>query len=283
MSLIIISKGSMILPYINSYILSAIKNYSDWIDGSDSPTKGAKENFVNNLYSLYRIDKYPEINKYIFYNKTYFADSTREVWLLFTKLINSLYKYPDEPASSRVELAELQEAMNDEIDKRVLNNLIYPSINQNFELIAGEEAEEKEIVLKTKITGSFGLNYTIRKPLSAFEIANLHKIFILDNYPIKIDPGLKYLIITDDEDEEAVVGGLCYRIQYMNIAKLEGIAIARPYRKKDLSRKLLEDFYKRLRADGVKTLITYFYLNTFFEKFGFKIDGRWGGLVKMIE
>ena len=265
------------LPYIDSYILSAIKNYSDWIDESPSPTKEAKENFVNNLYSLYRIDKYPEIYKYIFYNKTYFAASTREVWLLFTKLINSLFKYPDEPASNRVELAELQEAMNNEIDKRVLNNLIYPSINQNFELIAEEEAEEKEIVLKTKITDSFGLNYTIRKPLSAFEIANLHKIFILENYPIKIDPGLKYLIISDDEDEETVAGGLCYRIQYMNIAKLEGIAIAKPYRKKDLSRKLLEDFYKRLHADGVKTLITYFYLNTFFEKFGLKLTA--GGAV----
>ena len=146
-----------------------------------------------------------------------------------------------------------------------------------------KESEEKEIVLKTKITDSFGFNYTIRKPISAFEIASLHKIFILDNYPIKIDPSLKYLIITDDEDEESIVGGLCYKIQYMNIAQLEGIDIAKPYRKKDLSRKLLEDFYKRLHTDGIKTLITYFYLNKFFEKFGFKIDNRWGGLVKTID
>ena len=270
-------------PYIDSYILSAIKNYSDWIEENPSPAKEAKEIFVSNLYALYRIDKYPEIYKYIFYSKTYFADSSREIWLLFSKLINSLFKYPEEPASNRIELAELQEEMKDEIDKKILNNLIYPSINKNFELMTEEDSEEKEIVLKTKITDAFGFNYTIRKPISAFEIANLHKIFILDNYPIKIDPNLKYLIITDDEDEEAVVGGLCYKIQYMNVAQLEGIDIAKPYRKKDLSRKLLEDFYKRLHTDGIKTLITYFYLNTFFEKFGFKIDNRWGGLVKTIE
>ena len=91
------------------------------------------------------------------------------------------------------------------------------------------------------------------------------------------------MIITDDEDDEAIVGGLCYKIQYMNIAQLEGIDISKPHRKKDLSRKLLEDFYKRLHTDGIKTLITYFYLNTFFEKFGFKIDSRWGGLIKTIE
>ncbi|MGA9292708.1 MAG: GNAT family N-acetyltransferase [Ignavibacteriaceae bacterium] len=270
-------------PYIDSYILSAIKNYTDWIEENPSPPKDAKEVFVNNLYSLYRIDKYPEIYKYIFYSKTYYSDSSREIWFLFTKLINSLFKYPEEPASSRIELAELQEELKDEIDKRVLNNIIYPSINQNFELMTEEESEEKEIFLKTKIIDAFGFNYTIRKPISAFEIANLHKIFILDNYPIKIDPNLKYLIITDDEDEETIAGGLCYKIQYMNIAQLEGIDIAKPYRKKDLSRKLLEDFYKRLRSDGIKTLITYFYLNSFFEKFGFKIDSRWGGLVKKIE
>ena len=270
-------------PYIDSYILSSIKNYTDWIEENPSPPKAAKEVFVNNLYSLYRIDKYPEIYKYIFYSKTYFSDSSREIWLLFTKLINSLFKYPEEPVLSRIELAELQEELKDEIDKRVLNNIIYPSINQNFELMTEEESEEKEIVLKTKITDAFGFNYTIRKPISAFEIANLHKIFILDNYPIKIEPGLKYLIITDNEDEDSIVGGLCYKIQYMNVAQLEGIDIAKPYRKKDLSRKLLEDFYKRLHTDGIKTLITYFYLNTFFEKFGFKVDSRWGGLVKIID
>ncbi len=269
-------------PYVDSYILSAIKNYTDWLEQNPSPAKQACENFANNLYSLYRLDKYPEIYKYIFYSRTFFSSSSQDVWLLFAKLINSLFRFPDEPVANRIELFELQEALKDEIDKRVLNNLIYPSISQNFELMAGEESDEKEIVLKTKVTDSFGFSYTIRKPISAFEIASLHKIFILDNYPIKMEPNLQYLIIIDDEDEESIVGGLCFNIKYMNIAQLEGIDISKPYRKRDLSRKLLEDFYNRLHSEGIKTLTTYFYLNTFFEKFGFKIDSRWGGLVKSI-
>ena len=269
-------------PYIDSYILSAVKNYTDWLDQNPSPAKQACENFANNLYSLYRLDKYPEIYKYIFYSRTFFSTSSQDVWLLFAKLINSLFRFPDEPVANRIELFELQEALKDEIDKRVLNNLIYPSISQNFELMAGEESDEKEILLKTKVTDSFGFSYTIRKPISAFEIASLHKIFILDNYPIKMEHNLQYLIIIDDEDEESIVGGLCFNIKYMNIAQLEGIDISKPYRKRDLSRKLLEDFYNRLHSEGIKTLTTYFYLNTFFEKFGFKIDSRWGGLVKSI-
>jgi GNAT superfamily N-acetyltransferase len=229
------------------------------------------------------MDKYPEIGKYIFYSRTYFSDSPGEVWLLFSKFINSLFRFPDEPAASRIELAELQEALTDETDKRVLNNLIYPQINQNFELAAGEESEEKEVVLKTKANDSFGLDYTIRKPASAFEIASLHKIFILDNYSVKIDPQLHYLVIADDEDQDNIAGGLCYKVEYMDIARLEGIVISQPYRGRDLSRKLLEDFFGRLKSSGIKTVATYFYLNTFFEKFGFKPDRRWGGLVKIIE
>jgi long-chain acyl-CoA synthetase len=271
------------VPYIDSYILSAIKNYTDWVEENPASAKEAKENLVNNLYSLYRIDRYPEVYKYIFYIRTFFSSSSRDVWLLFSKLISSLFKYPDEPAGNRIELAELQDALKDEIDKRVLNNLIFPSINQNFQLISEDESEIKEILLKTKVTDSFGLDYTIRKPVSAFEIASLHKIFILDNYPVKIDPALQYLIIIDNEDGETIAGGLCYKIQYMKVAQLEGIDIAKPYRNRELGRKLIEDFCSRLNSEGIKTITTYFYLNSFFEKFGFKMDSRWGGLVKIIE
>ena len=91
------------------------------------------------------------------------------------------------------------------------------------------------------------------------------------------------MIIIDNEDEETIIGGLCFKVQYMNVAQLEGIDIAKQYRNRGLGKKLVEDFCIRLRSDGIKTIATYFYLNSFFEKFGFKIDNRWGGLVKMFE
>ena len=270
-------------PYVDSYILSAIKNYHDFIEQNSSSTKEARETFVNNLVSLYRIYKSTELNKFIFYSQTYFSSASEEVKLLFSKLIDSLFKYPDEPAVNRIELVELHEILIEENDRRVLNNLILPSLDQKFELITEEHSKEKEIILTTEISDSFGLNYTIRKPFSAFEIANLHKLFILDNYPVKIDQSLQYLIITDNEDHESIVGGLCYKLQYMNIAHLEGIDISKPYKKRGLGGKLIEDFCSRLKVDGIKTLTTHFYLKSFFEKYDFKIDSRWGGLARIIQ
>ena len=270
------------VPYIDSYMLTAIKNYKDFVDQNSASTKEARENFINNLVTLYRIDKYSELNKFIFFRETYFSNAVDEIKLLLDKLIDSLFRYPDEPAVNRIELVELHEILSEENDKRVLNNLILPSINQKFELITEDNLQEKEIVLKTEINDSFGLKYTVRKPFSAFEIASLHKLFILDNYPVKIDPSLKYLMITDNEEHETIVGGLCFKIQYMNVAHLEGIVISKPYRKRDLGGKLIEDFCNRLEADGIKTLTTHFYLRSFFEKFNFKIDSRWAGLVRTI-
>ena len=270
-------------PYIDSYILTAIKNYNDFIEQNSSSTKEAKENFINNLVTLYRIDKQSELNKFIFFRETYFKNDSEEVKLLLEKLIDSLFKYPDEPAVHRIELVELQEILTEENDRRVLNNLILPSLNQKFELITEDNLKEKEIVLKTEITDAFGLKYTVRKPFSAFEIASLHKLFILDNYPVKIDPSLQYLIITDNAEHESIVGGLCYKLQYMNIAHLEGIDISKPYKKRGLGGKLIEDFCSRLKADGIKTLTTHFYLRSFFEKYNFKIDSRWGGLARIIQ
>ncbi len=77
-------------PYIDSYILSAIKNYHDFIEQNSSSTKEVRETFVNNLVSLYRIDKYSELNKFIFYSRTYFSSASDGVKLLFSKLIDSL-------------------------------------------------------------------------------------------------------------------------------------------------------------------------------------------------
>ncbi|HSP87511.1 MAG TPA: GNAT family N-acetyltransferase, partial [Ignavibacteriaceae bacterium] len=269
-------------PYINSYIMSAIKNYEDWLEENPSPIKEATENFVNNLFSLYRFDKYPEIDRYIFYMRTYFSSSSEDVLKLFSRLISSLFKYPDESALSRIELVELQEVLTDETDKRVLNKLMFPYVSQDFALIAEKSSDDKEVILKTQVTDSFGINYTIRKPLSAFEIASLHKLFILDNYPVRIEPALQYLVIIDNEDEDRIVGGICYKIQYMNVAHLEGIDVSRPYRKRGLGEILIEAFCERLKSDGVKTLTTHFYLRPFFEKLGFKMDSRWGGLARML-
>jgi len=272
-------------PFINSYVLTAINNYNDWIAENPKSTRKAKFDFANNLYNMYRMERYPEIFRYYFYSKTYFSGISDEVSSLFSKLISALHKYPAQNAIKRLEILEIQDLLVEKMDKNVLHKLVFPRLasETSIDLATAGVPEKLDLVLKTFVKDEFGLNYVIRNPISPFEIGSLHKLFILDNYPIKIDSNLKYLIITDGDNEENVVGGLCYKILFPKIAQIEGIEISRPHRGKNLGGKLIEDFCKRLNAEGIKTVTTHYYLKTFFEKFNFVMDSRYGGLVRFLK
>ena len=272
-------------PYVDSYITNAIKNYEDWITENPKSTKKAKADFIQNLYSMYRIERYPEIIRSVFYSRTYFSDISEEITRMFDKLIKSLFRYPGLPATKRIELLELQELLNDKTDKIVLNRLIFPKINYNskLEIAVSEEMLKDDLVIKTKVKDSIGLSYTIRRPVSPSEIGSLHKLFILDNYPLKIVNDLKYLVITDQDDDENIIGGISYKILYPKIANIEGIEIAKSYRGRGLAGKLVEDFCERLLSEGIKTVTTHYYLKSFFERFNFKLDNRYGGLVRFLK
>ena len=272
-------------PFVNSYILCAISNYHDWLRENPKSTKKAKQDFVQNLYNMYRMEKYSDILRYIFYSETYFSGISENVTGLFKKLISMLHKYPQQHATKRLELLELQDLLSDKTDKVVLHKLVFPKLSAEspMELAISDESEQANIVLKSQIKDSLGTAYTIRNPISPFEIGSLNKLFIMDNYPIKIDNDLKYLILTDIEDEGNTVGGICYKILFPKIAHIEGIEISRPYRGKGLAGKLIEDLCKRLSNEGIKTVTTHYYLKAFFEKSSFKMDSRYGGLVRFLK
>ena len=271
-------------PFVNSYILSAINNYGDWVIENPGSTKKAKSDFVQNLYNMYRMERYPDILRYVFYSETYFEDFPEDVGRLFKKLITMLHKYPQQHATKRLELLELQDLLADKNDKLVLHRLVFPNLGTEtqMELAVSEESEQADIVIKSQIKDSLDIPYIIKNTVSPFEIGSLHKLFILDNYPVKLDNDLKYLIITDAEDEANTIGGICYKVLFPKIAHIEGIEISRPYRGKGLASRLIEDLCKRLSTDGIKTVTTHYYLRAFFEKSDFKMDNRYGGLVRFL-
>ena len=272
-------------PFIKSSVKSAIYDYLNWASEDPEFTKKAASEFANNLYTVYRMKSKQEICRYIFFRETYFLSSSKEILTLFDKLILSLHKYPDQPATKRAELLELLELLTDDTDKGIFNKIAFPELSSksNLELGTVTEEDRSNLVIKTKIDDSFGLSYTIRKPVTASEIGSLNKLFLLDNYPLKIDGDLRYLIIVDNDDEEIIVGGLCYQLLFPKIAHIEGIEIARQYRKRGIAGKLIEDFCTRLNIEGIKTITTHFYLKAFFRKYNFKPSSRYGGFVRILK
>ncbi|MGE5681157.1 MAG: GNAT family N-acetyltransferase [Bacillota bacterium] len=271
-------------PYLNLPLLSAIERYNEWIEANPLSTPEAKEQFIKKLYWLYQIEKYPEIIRYIFYERTYFAHSPEIVRERLSKLINVMFEQPDEHATRRIELSEFQEVLTDPEDRLVFSRLVFPEVSKplNIELVTIGEDENKDIILKTRITDHKQTTHIIRKAISPFEVGSINRLFILDDYPVSITAEDNFLVLTDEETQESVNGGICYKILDSNVAHLEGIVVAQPFRGRGLGGSMLEDFCARMFAEGIKVVTTHFYLTNFFKKYQFSVDSRWGGLVRFL-
>ena len=61
---------------------------------------------------------------------------------------------------------------------------------------------------------------------------------------------------------------------------MEWVAIRKKYQKIGLGILLMSDLFKRMEHKNIKIIIVGFYAEKFFSKYGFKIDKKYGGMVK---
>ncbi|MGE5402447.1 MAG: GNAT family N-acetyltransferase [Ignavibacteriales bacterium] len=271
-------------PYLNLPLLSAIEKYNEWLEANPQSTPEAREQFIKKLYWLYHIDRFASIIRYIFYERTYFAEASDNIKEKFSNLIKVMFEQSDVQATRLVELSELQDALTSQDDRLVFSKLVFPDVLKplQMELMPIGEDEHKSVIVKTMISDRKNETHVVRKALSPFEVGSLNRLFILDDYPVNITAEDHFLILTDNEEQESVNGGICYKVLDSNVAHLEGIVVAAPFRGRGIGGSLLEDFCNRLIADGIKVLTTHFYLTSFFAKYQFRVDSRWGGLVRFL-
>jgi GNAT superfamily N-acetyltransferase len=92
---------------------------------------------------------------------------------------------------------------------------------------------------------------------------------------------MQFLLLFEGE-EERLIGGIIYKTQGEFVVNLEGLVVAPAFRNLGLGGALLEDFCGRLVSESYKAVMTYYTNRNFFEKNGFRIDSRWGGLVRFL-
>ncbi len=271
-------------PYLNLSLLAAIERYNEWYSSNESSTDEAKDQFIKKLYWLYHLERFPEIIRYIFYQRTFFQNSTSAVKEKFEKLIAAMSRHPLETATRLIELSELQDSLKTSEERTIFSKMVFPDVTYpvKMELTPVGEKETKSLIIKTTIPDGLGGELIIREALSPFEVANLYRLFILDDYPANIKADDNFLIVLENEASDNVIGGICYRTLDTGIAHLEGIVLASPFRGRSIGGNILEDFCSRLLAKGYKVVTTHFYLTEFFRKFHFKVDSHWGGLVKFL-
>ena len=148
------------------------------------------------------------------------------------------------------------------------------------ELISTSHGDMDSLNLVYQTEGKDGQIYKIRPPLLPKEIARFHTLLSDALLTSTFTSQHEFLLIFNASNRLA--GGLYWKNMDPHRVHLEWVAIGDHYRGIALSKRLLYDYYERMRQRGIKVITVGFYLENFFFKQGFEINKRYGGLVKLL-
>jgi len=263
------------LPAVN-----AVRGYKEWELQNPMAEPVAREARVLDAYARFRLDRYPETARYYLYRQTYFAGAEAAVLAAFDKLLGKMSQDVQTPAVRFAELSELQAAIADEADRAVFAKMVFPraASGRRLDIRPFGEDRVKQVIVRSSLTDRKGEAYDFSETFDPAEISQLYRMFYLENFPKTISQQDRHYVLRDAR--ERVIGGLCFRTMSASAAYIDGIVVASSLKGRGLGGAMLEEFGQRMSAAGVNVILTHFYLPGFFLHQGFRVDKRWGSLVR---
>ena len=256
----------------------AIARYARWRGANPKATPAARRQFAAQMLRLHALDAHGEIARYHLYRHTYFADAPDAVKDALDRLLARLFERPGEPATRLVELSEAQAALAGVEDRRAFGELVFPDAATLQEAeVAAAPGKARAFVL-SHVTGEGDHRYAVREPTGPAEIGRLYRL--LSESGLQPGGASRHLVMLDAE--ERVVGGVTWRPAGPRVAHVEGIVLAPSVRSQRLAGPLVEDFCARLAGAGYAAVHTHFGPGPFPFAPGFRVDRRWGGLVRFL-
>ncbi|HYK92243.1 MAG TPA: GNAT family N-acetyltransferase [Acidobacteriota bacterium] len=276
-------KGLANEPYLPTPLLCAVERYAEWEHMNPHATPLAREEEVEQLYWLYRLDRFHSMIRYQLYHRTYFANSSAVVDSAFDRLLLRMFRKPGMSALHLEELSDLQAALGDPVSREVFSRMIFPRARaeQRLEVVAVGESERKQVIVRSEITDKRGARYLVREPVVPAEVGQLYRLLHDADYPRQVSELDRHLVVTDHADQ--VLGGLTYVPQDKDVVYLGGLVVAGSLKGRGLASALLEDFCIRMEARGIRLVKTDFFLRHFYSANGFHVDERCGGLVRHLK
>lgn len=271
------SKYYMPLAYYN-----AKNQYIEWEKINPAATAIAKEQTIFELSGLYRIYRFAEIVRYRLYRKTYFANANEEIQKAFDILLKRMDKDSSVSATHLLELSDLQAVLTNSDDKGVFSRMVFSRLQrqQKLDVVKLSESKKEQVVINSYIKDRFDTEYVFRAPLEPSEIGKLYRLFFEENYPKSISKMDKHMVVIDKQGR--VVGGLCFIVLENNVVLLDGSAVTTPLKGRGIGSAMIDTFCNLMASEGVKIIKAHFLLGNFYLKLDFKVDKKWGALVKFL-
>jgi long-subunit acyl-CoA synthetase (AMP-forming) len=260
----------------------AISRFADWqVVNGQAPLR-AKLEIIEELSRLYRLDRSPELARYTMFRHTYFSGADARVLEVFDRLLERRFRQPQRRATQMVELSDLQAALADPDDLAAFNRMAFPhrSRTDTIEVLAVGQPGQDRVILRSTIQDRYGRSYVVGEPAGPADVGHLYRLFLRAGYPKSISSADRYLVAADETEQ--IVGGAVYRRTDTQTLFLDGIVVSAALAERGLEGAILADLCTRVKALGFVNIKTHFFLRSFFEKHGFRLDQRWGGLVRFL-
>jgi long-chain acyl-CoA synthetase len=269
-------------PYLPLPLLCALSRFSDWERTNPEAMPEAREEEVDQLFWLYRLDRFHEMFRFHLYAHTCFAGAGNEVRVAFDRLLEHLFRQPATPAVHLEELYDLQATLKDPMSRETFSRMVFPRSRgtQLLDLRSIGSGDEKQVVVRSDVVDNRGAVYRVREPMSPAEMGQLYRMLRDSDYRQEILEQEQHLVIADEGEQ--VIGGLTYILQEKDVVYLRGLVVAASLKRRGIASALLEDFCTRMTARGARLIKTDFMARHFYSANGFRVDARWGGLVRQL-
>jgi len=263
-------------------VYNAIHQFTEWLHLNPLATSKAKEQTIFEVMELFQIYNLESINRYFLYRNTYFEYCSDEVKACFDKLLKKMEENRTAIPIQLIELSDLQSVLNSDDDRLVFSKMVFPNIKaeQKLDIRKVVNRTNEQVVVHSELKDKYGNTFYFRRPMEPSEVGILYQLFFKENYPKEISEQDIHFVITDINNK--IIGGLCYKVLELNTILLDGLVIASALQGRGLGSAMIEDFFTRMATHGVKVVKAHFLFGNYYLKHNFKVDKKWGALVRYI-
>jgi len=262
----------------------ACQRYARWMAVNPGATLEARGQMLQQLWETYRLEEveasYPD-TRIRFFRQTVFLDARDDL----ARELDRLMALARQSRMDTQEMSEQLAAVRGTIKPTAeedwfLARLTFRHLRPTDEasLVSLSSGTTRTTDVEVTVYDAEGARYRIRGPVSPREVAKLLTLFHQANLSVTFTPEHEYLVVIDDDDQ--VVGGLYYGGVARDRAYLEKIVVARKHRRKGISDGLMNEFFRRLKSRGVRSVVTGYFRPEYLHRFGFKTEPSYSGLVR---
>ena len=265
----------------------AARRYHRWLEVNPAATAEARGKMLGELWSTYSLAEVEEAapeTRLRFFRETVFASARKELAAAVDGLVSRARALPAGALELEEQVAALRGAISPTAEEDYfLARMTYRYLSPGEEVALISMPSGGHFVTEVVVTfaDAEGSRFTVRGPVSPREVARLLATFQDANLNPTFSADHEFLVCLDAR--EVLVGGLYYRPSGPGAVHLEKLVVARRHRGEGVAQGILQEFFRRMQARGVRRVETGWFQPEYLGRFGFRTEPSSGGLVRDLD